>query len=253
MVKNMEWLYVSGFITVVIAAFVVVRRITVYEYERAVGYRFGRYVSTLDPGQYWYFSLITEFQKVDVRPRVVSVPGQEVLTADAVSIKVSLLAQYRIAEPAVAVNAIADAKDALYATLQFALRETVGALTADELLEKRGALSAQLRAQTAEQVGQYGLALQSVGIKDIMFAGGLKEAFAQVVTARKEGQAALERARGESAALRNLANAARLMHDNPALLQLRLVQALSESSGHTFVLGLGNVTPPFIAPRNVTE
>ena len=74
--------------------------------------------------------------------------------------------------------------------------------------------------------------------------GEMKKAFAQVVKAQKEAQAALERARGETAALRSLANAARIMDDNPNLLQLRALQALADSSGNTLVLGLPNNAVP---------
>jgi hypothetical protein len=77
-----------------------------------------------------------------------------------------------------------------------------------------------------------------------MFPGEMKKAFAQVVKAQKEGQAALERARGETAALRNLANAARMMDDNPNLLQLRALQSLADSGGNTLVFGVPNGTVP---------
>ena len=94
------------------------------------------------------------------------------------------------------------------------------------------------------KASELGLNLISADVKDIMFPGEMKKVFAQVVKAQKEGQAALERARGETAALRNLANAARTLDDNPNLLQLRALQALSDSSGNTLVLGLpSNVLP----------
>jgi len=82
------------------------------------------------------------------------------------------------------------------------------------------------------------LRLISADVKDIMFPGEMKKAVAQLVKAQKEGQTALERARGETAALRSLANAARTMDDNPNLLQLRALQAIADSSGSTLVLGL---------------
>src|SRR5208283_2216203 len=81
-------------------------------------------------------------------------------------------------------------------------------------------------------------------VKDIMFPGEMKKAFSQVVKAQKEGQAALERARGETAALRNLANAARIMEDNPNLLQLRALQSLTDSPGNSLVLGFPNGAIP---------
>jgi hypothetical protein len=95
-----------------------------------------------------------------------------------------------------------------------------------------------------------GLKLILADVKDMMFSGEMKKAFAQVVKAQKEGQAALEKARGETAALRNLANAARIMDDNPNLLQLRALQALAESGGNTLVLGLPGVSIPLPKPAS---
>ena len=95
---------------------------------------------------------------------------------------------------------------------------------------------------TKDKVKELGLKLLSVNIKDIMFPGPLKQIFAQVVKARKEGQAALEKARGESAALRNLSNAAKMIETNPNLMNLRLIQSLGESSGNTLVLGMPSQT-----------
>jgi len=94
------------------------------------------------------------------------------------------------------------------------------------------------------KASELGLKLISADLKDIMFPGEMKKAFAQVVKAQKERQAALERARGERAALRSLANAARMMDENPNLLQLRALQALVDSSGHTLVLGMPNSAIP---------
>ena len=98
---------------------------------------------------------------------------------------------------------------------------------------------------TGPKIKELGLNLISVSLKDIMFPGKLKEIFAQVVSARKEGLAALEKAKAETAALRNLANAAKMTEGNPNLMQLRLVQALGESSGNTLVLGMPSQGIPF--------
>src|SRR4051812_50217013 len=84
-----------------------------------------------------------------------------------------------------------------------------------------------------------------VDVRDIMVPTELKRAFAGIVAARREGEAALERARGETAALRSLANAGRLVEDNPGLLQLRILQQLGASSGNTIMLGMpGGETRP---------
>jgi hypothetical protein len=90
--------------------------------------------------------------------------------------------------------------------------------------------------RTASRLAHIGIELLSVEARDLMVSGEIKRAFAGVVTARKEGEAALERARGETASLRNLANAGRMVEDNPGLLQLRMLQQLGASPGSSVVL-----------------
>src|SRR5437016_7661945 len=131
------------------------------------------------------------------------------------------------------------------------LRARVGhsrhAGTVDDLLQKRNDFGKQLLDITSAKAKEMGLRLLEVEIKDVMFPGEIKKIFTQVVKARQEGLAALERARGETAALRNLANAAHLIERNPALLQLRLLQVLGQSSGNTVVLGV----PPQSGPIRI--
>ncbi len=214
-----------------------VHRATVLEYQKALRYTRGRFRDVLGPGQYWYVPFFTMIERVDVRPRFVSITGQEVLTADGVTLKVSLAANFEITDPDVAINKVQTYQDALYVELQLALRQIVGSAEIDALLSDRDGMSKRLMELAEAKAAALGLKLISVDLKDIMFPGRLKETFAQVVTARKEGLAALERARGETAALRHLANAARMMDSNPNLMPLRLLQAIEGSSGHTVVLG----------------
>ncbi len=214
------------------------RRVTIYEYERGLRYIRGRFDRVLEPGVYWYAPLGTRIDTVDTRPRYASINGQEILTADGVSLKLSLAARYEPVELNVAINQDQDYQATLYLELQLALREIVGSATADHVLEAREELASQLLEKSVDKASALGLKLHEVNIKDIMFPGPLKQTFAQVAQARKEGQAALERARGETAALRNLANAARLMESNPALMQLRLLHSMAGSDGNTLVLGL---------------
>jgi len=122
--------------------------------------------------------------------------------------------------------------------LQLALRELVGGLKIDEVIARRQEIGKALFEQTETRVQDLGLTLKLVDVKDIMFPGDLKKIFAQVVKAQKEGQAILEKARGETAALRNLANAAKLLEGNPALMQLRVLQSLDAGTGNTMIWGL---------------
>ena len=230
-----------------------IRRITILEYERGLMYVKGKFSRLLQPGQYWYSPLFVIIQKLDCRPRFTWITGQEVLSADSVTLKVSLAANYQIIDPVAATHKAQNFQDALYLELQLALREIMGAADIDAILKNRNELSGKLLEIVAPKAQDIGLKLISVNLKDIMFPGKLKEVFAQVVSARQEGLAMLEKARGEMAALRNLANAAKMIESNPALLQLRLVQTLSQSSGNTLMMGMPQSPPSVITPNTVYE
>ncbi|HOY10114.1 MAG TPA: slipin family protein, partial [Candidatus Omnitrophota bacterium] len=203
-------------------------------------YRKGRFVGVLNAGRYWIFFPGTTVKKIDVRPKFISVPGQEVLSVDSVTLKVSVAARYEIADPNLAVNKIENYTEAFYAVVQLAIREIIGSMKIDEILEQRPVLNQKLMDLTAGKVEEMGIRLQLIGIKDIMFPGELKKVFAKVIEAQKEGLAALERARGETAVLRNLANVAKVLEDNPALMPLRALQ----STGNTVVIGVGGAVIP---------
>jgi regulator of protease activity HflC (stomatin/prohibitin superfamily) len=221
-----------------------VRSRTVFEYQRGLLYDHGRFDRVVGPGRHWLLGRGKELHVVDVRPQTVAITGQEVLSADAVAVKLSLTAEYALADPALAINGVEDYRQSFHVAAQLALREIVGSLPIEDLLERRGEVGAKLTALVQPRATELGLDLRSVDLKDLTFPGDLKRTFAQVVTARREGLAALERARGETAALRNLANAARMMESNPALLQLRLIQQLGTAGGNTIVLGLPPSTTP---------
>lgn len=225
-------------VTVAIIFKLVIKRITILEYEKGLKYVQGKFRKIVGPGQYWYLPFFSMIQKVDIRPRFVSITGQEVLSSDGVTLKVSLAANYQLSDPNTAINKVQNYQEALYLELQLALREIIGSTNIDTILENRNDLSRKLMGMTEARIQELGLKLISVNLKDIMFPGQLKHIFAQVVSARKEGLAALERARGETAALRNLANAAKMIESNPNLMQLRLLQSLGESSGNTLILGM---------------
>lgn len=217
---------------------------TVFEYEKALKFVQGRLVGLVDPGRHWYFRRTTVFRRVDTRPTHVTISGQEVLTADGLAVKVSLLAVYRVIDPKAAVLNIDNYAEAVHVQLQLALRSIVAAASAEDLLQKRGELPAQLLALAAPPLAQLGLELQSASLRDLTLPGELKKIFAQVIKARQDGLATLEKARGEIAALRGLANAAQLVQQNPQLLQLRLLQVLEQQSGHTVVFGAGDGIVP---------
>ena len=214
------------------------KRVTVYEFERGLKYHKGRFEKILGPGQYSILPYFTSVTKIDTRLRYTTIGGQEVMTRDGVTLKASLAAEYQVADPAAAVSRVESFEQALYLELQMGLRELIGGEDVEQLLPKRGEFGKLLKEMTAEKLKGFGLELQSVNVKDIMFPGELKKIFNQVVKARQEGLAALEKARGETAALRKLANAARQVEKSPGLMPLRILQSLGEGHGQTVVLNL---------------
>ncbi len=232
---NIQLIVLVILILILIAA-TLIRRIVIFEYQRGLLYSRGKFVRLLSPGAHSIFRPGSTLKVVDVRIFNVSIPGQELLSADNVSIKVSLAASYKVSDPYLAINKVLNYQEALYQLLQMNVRDLVGSLEIEDLLAKREEIGWQLQERSAVKVAEIGLDLVLVNIKDVMFPGELKTIFAQVINARKEGLAALERARGETAALRSLANASSLFENNPSLMQLRLLQSLEKNPGNTVVL-----------------
>lgn len=253
MLENLWIVFLTAVIIVIVLKLLPVKRVVVYEYQKALKYNKGRYVSTLDPGQYWILSVFSTVVLVDIRPEFITIQGQDVLSSDGVTLKISLAAEFQVADPNLAINKNLDFRNGLYLTLQMALREIVGKEKIEVLLENRAGISAKLMELATGKASEMGLKLVSADVKDMMFPGEMKKVFAQVVKAQKEGQAALEKARGETAALRNLANAARTIADNPNLLQLRALQALADSPGNTLVLGLPNGALPLAKKSGASD
>jgi regulator of protease activity HflC (stomatin/prohibitin superfamily) len=208
----------------------------VQETEHALHYRDGALVGVAPTGRRRYDRRRDLLLRVDNRAHLLTLPGQEVLTSDGVPVKVSLLASVRVTDPVRALHASASWFDAAYASLQVALREVLSSATVDEALAGRATLGDATAERARAGCELLGLDLEQVSIKDLMLPGPVRDLFAKVVTARKEAEASLERARGETAALRSLANAARLVRDQPELLHLRALEAAAGGTSTTVVL-----------------
>jgi regulator of protease activity HflC (stomatin/prohibitin superfamily) len=233
--------WLVGTLAAVLLAVVLLRLVTsttIYEFERGLRFTRGRFAGVLGPGLYWHLPRFPRIQKIDIRPTQIAVAGQEVLSADGVAVKASVAATYQVIDPERAVLKVGSYPTALHTELQLALRAVISGLAVEALLEKRPELSAQLKAVAGDQLKLIGIELHDAAIRDLTFPGELKKIFSQVVKARQEGLAALEKARGETAALRNLANAAQMIQRNPQLMQLRLLQVLGQQPGNTVVLGV---------------
>jgi len=221
-------------------------------------YHHGLFVRRNNAGRHVIWGFGWTVKLIDLRKTSLLVAGQEVLTADNVGLKLSLLVTCQITDPAKAVHETQNWVSDLYNSAQLAVRAVVGGVAVEALLNQRLEIGAQLLARVQPEAAKVGINVLAAEVKDVMFPPDLKRAFADVLKAKQEGQAALERARGESASLRNLANAARLLDGNPALQNLRLMQSLTaaHNAGNTLVLGVPGGFVPLKAgapARNVEE
>lgn len=225
------------------------RAVTVQAWEQAVVFRRGALVTILGPGRHRVWARHMSIRVVDTRPWILQVPTQEVPTADGTTVKVTVSAALRVADPQAYVVGSQSPEQAVYLAVQLALRAVVGATTIEDLLAARPDLGDRLLAGVdTEVVAGTGVVVDRLEIKDLILSPELKRAHAEVLVARAHGLASLERARGETAALRGLANAARAAADNPALLQLRLLQELGSTTGHTVVIGMPALPAGLAAP-----
>jgi regulator of protease activity HflC (stomatin/prohibitin superfamily) len=190
----------------------------------------GKLTQVLEPGlhAFWKFHRRLSVELVDRRVQAMEVAGQEILTRDKVSLRVNLTALWQVLDAVKARGSLSNFVEFVYKELQFALREAIGARLLDELLGDKGALDREIGNAVRVKVEEHGLAVRSVGVKDIILPGEMKTILNKVVEAEKVAQANLVKRREETAATRSLLNTARLMDENPTLLRLKELETLEK-------------------------
>jgi regulator of protease activity HflC (stomatin/prohibitin superfamily) len=174
-------------------------------------------------------------ERVDVRERLMVVTGQEVAAADIPGVKVSATAHWQVRDAVAWLDVAVQPEEDLRLAVQLAVRDWAAASPLEELVRGRAAATEQLTVAVGDAVRRLGVDVRQVSVRDIVMPAELRRAVLAVQTARQEGVAALERARGETAAMRALANGARVLEEHPALLQLRTVQAAGDNGGMVVV------------------
>jgi len=198
------------------------------EYERAVVFRLGRFLAVKGPGLIILVPVIDKMRKVDLRVVTLDVPPQEIITRDNVSIKVSAVVYFRVVE---ADKAVIQVEDYYYATSQLAqttLRSICGQAELDEILSEREKLNARIQKILDADTEPWGVKVSKVEIKEIDLPEEMKRAMAKQAEAERERRAKIINAEGELQASKTLAEAARIMTQEPASLQLRFLQTLRE-------------------------
>lgn len=212
-------MYVRGF-----RANALSRRITVAPWEQAVVHRDGVVSDVLAAGRHRLPRRSVAII-LDVRPRALVVNSQEILSADAVGVRVSAVADVHVADARQLVLATADADAVLYQAIQIALRDAITTRSMADVLTSRAEISALLLDPARSAADRVGLGVSSVAVRDLSVSHEARVVLAEAALEAQRSQIALDRARTEVATTRALANAARIMAEHPGLLQLRMVQS----------------------------
>lgn len=190
----------------------------------------GVFEGVLEPGQYRLWSTPeapVSIHKVDMRRGELAITGQELMTRDKVTLRLSLSVEYAVADPVLA-QRVADVRNAVYVAAQLAARDYVASVTLDQLLEGRDAMTRALEAIVVPAAARIGVRVELVGVKDIVLPGEMKTLLNRVIEAEKEAQANVILRREETAATRSLANTAKVMAQEPILLRLKELETMKE-------------------------
>jgi len=199
------------------------------EYERGVVFRLGRFTGLRGPGLYWIIPLGVERSvTIDVRTRTVSAEQQETITRDSVTIKVNAVLWYRITDAAKAVIAVADAQAAVYQLALTGLRNIIGQHDLDEVLQHRDKINKLLQDNIDGVTERWGLEVERFEMKDVELPEAMQQVMAMQAEAIREKRARIIKAEAELEASEKLSAAAAQMASNPAALELRRFQMISE-------------------------
>jgi regulator of protease activity HflC (stomatin/prohibitin superfamily) len=180
------------------------REIIIKDTHRGLWYEDGKLIKILEAGRYRVPAYINvgffrrpkvEVVLVDVRERDLTIKGQEILTADKVAIRVSIIVQFRVIDPRAALHEVASYEERLYSDVQLAARRSLASMTLEEILTNRNRLSEDILRDVKESAATYGVAIYRADVKDLIFPGNLQEIMNRVLAAERMSQAQLVEAR----------------------------------------------------------
>jgi regulator of protease activity HflC (stomatin/prohibitin superfamily) len=230
------------------------KEITIFQYEPGLLYRDGKMERVLEPGRHIFWrNERVDVAKVSLREMSHVVAGQGILTADRIEVRISLVAQYRVVDPAQAINAVENYTEQLHQELQLALRDVIAGRTLDQLLDNRGEIAAELNRLAIEPAKRYGVEMNRVGIRDVVLPGEVRQVMMQEVQADRAGRADLVKARHEVAAARARANTAKILSENPEVARMQELDALISLAGKNGTVVLLPTLADLFVPRRNAE
>ena len=205
--------------------------VTVQAHEMGLRYEQGRLTGVLEPGRYKLWThpeAQARIAAADMRRTELAITGQELMTRDKVSLRLSLSVAFAIEDVVLATHKVDNVRDAVYTATQLAARGYVAGVTLDELLEGREAFTRFLAQEVVPKAKSFGVRVDDLGVKDIVLPGEMKTLLNRVIEAEKAAAANVISRREETAATRSLVNTARLMADQPILLRLKELEAMKD-------------------------
>jgi regulator of protease activity HflC (stomatin/prohibitin superfamily) len=207
-----------------------------------IWFRNGEYQATLGPGTYAFWKGVGKLalHDIDLKEQVLDISGQEIMTADKVTLRLNALVAYRITDPLRSVTEVDAPAQALYRAAQLALREAVGAKDLDTLLNGKDVLAREIADALRARATELGMTIVAAGVRDVILPGDMKELMNKVTEAKKAAEAALITRREETAAMRMQANTAKILESSPTLMKLKELEVLEKVAGKanlTVVLG----------------
>jgi regulator of protease activity HflC (stomatin/prohibitin superfamily) len=200
----------------------------VNQYERAVAFVLGRLAGTRGPGLFWVVPMITRLRTIDLRIVTIELPPQEGVTRDNVTVKVSAVVYFYVVSPKDAVNQVLDYYRATVQIAQTTLRNVLGQSELDQVLSDREVINRKVQSIIDEHTERWGVKVTAVEIKDVELPQTMQRAMAKQAEAEREKRAKVLLAQGEFQAAQTLADAAQVIATEPAALQLRYLQTLTE-------------------------
>ncbi|MCD6329674.1 MAG: slipin family protein [Candidatus Cloacimonetes bacterium] len=200
----------------------------VREYERGVVFRLGRLLRAKGPGLFLLIPFIDRMVKIELRTVTMDVPPQDIITRDNVPVKVNAVVYFRVINPEDAVVKIENYVQATSQIAQTTLRNILGKSELDELLSERDKISIELQRVIDDQTDPWGIKVSVVEVKDVELPSTMQRAMARQAEAERERRAKIIHAEGELQASKQLAEAAKVLAQNPASIQLRYLQTLNE-------------------------
>ena len=198
------------------------------EYERGVMFRLGRFQTIKGPGLYFTVPIVDQKVQVDIRTKTVDIAPQEAVTADSVTIKINAVLYYRIIDPMKAISRVENYQMAVYQASMTTLRNIVGQHSLDEMLQGRDKINARVQEIVDEITEPWGVEIERVELKDVEIPISMQRAMAKEAEAAREKRSRLIKAEAEQEASKLLSEAAQQMMQNPAALELRRLQMLTE-------------------------